>query len=156
MTKSLGVMVMIAVLALGGCAAMRRDRYCKWALPVWGAALGGAGAGMGVSKGVSDPSDAEIAGAAAGGAVAGGLLGWLAGHYICEEEQPVPPAPPSPPPPPPPGKKIETLAGPSFEFDKATLTSEGRVHVDPAVKVLPAQPGLQVVVAENTDSIAPT
>src|SRR5437016_13783703 len=79
----------VAVMAVAlqeGCTAMRQDKYCKWALPVWGAALGGAGGGLGVSKsGDGDRNAAEIGGGAAGGAMAGGLLGALVGHYLCED-----------------------------------------------------------------------
>src|SRR5437870_4259612 len=121
MMRTRGVVAMIAVLALGGCSAMRHDKYCKWALPAWGAALGGAGAGLGVAKGDGDSGAPEIGGAAAGGAVVGGLLGWAAGQYLCEEEKPVPPPRPAPPPPPPAPRKIESLTGPSFEFNSAVL-----------------------------------
>jgi OOP family OmpA-OmpF porin len=146
---------MIAVLALGGCSAMRHDKYCKWALPAWGAALGGAGAGLGVALGDNDSGAPEIGGAAAGGIVVGGLLGWAAGQYLCEEEKPVPPpAPPPPPPPPPPApRKIESLTGPSFEFNSAVLTTEGRTHVDHAVQIMRASPTMRVVVEGHTDSV---
>src|SRR5437867_7960332 len=98
MVRKNAVAVMLAVLA-AGCTAMRQDKYCKWALPVWGAALGGAGGGLGVSKsGDGDRNAAEIGGGAAGGAIAGGLLGWLVGHYVCEEAPEVVPPPPTPPP----------------------------------------------------------
>src|SRR5579864_547085 len=79
-----GVVVLLAVLALAGCSAMRHDKYCKWALPAWGAVAGGVGAGLGVAEGDRDGSSGEIAGAAAGGTIVGGLLGFLAGQYICE------------------------------------------------------------------------
>src|SRR5438034_5071819 len=103
--KRTSVAILIAVAA-SGCTSMRRDRYCKYALPAWGAALGGAGAGLGVSQGSDHASAPEIGGAAAGGILAGGLLGALAGHYFCEEA-PVepPPPPPAPPPPPPPARR---------------------------------------------------
>src|SRR5215813_6526664 len=110
-----GVVMLMGVLALSGCAEMRKDKACKWGLPAWGAAMGGVGAGLGVSQGDGDASDGEIAGAAAGGTIVGGLAGWLLGHYICEEEALPPPAPP-PPPPPPARHKIETLVGPNFDF----------------------------------------
>jgi outer membrane protein OmpA-like peptidoglycan-associated protein len=155
MTRIRGVVAMIAVLALTGCSAMRHDKYCKWALPAWGAALGGVGAGLGVSEGSDGADAAEIGGAAAGGIVVGGLLGWAAGHYLCEEEKPAPPpaAPPPPPPPPPAPRKIETLSGPSFEFNKATLTAEGRSHLDHAVQLMKANPSMHVVVEGHTDSV---
>src|SRR5439155_772557 len=65
--KSASVML---VVLLAGCTAMRQDKYCKWALPVWGAALGGTGGGLGVSKS-GDRDAAETAGGAGGGAIAG-------------------------------------------------------------------------------------
>ena len=153
MVRKSAVAVMLAVL-LAGCAAMRQDKYCKWALPVWGAALGGAGGGLGVSKsGDGDRNAAEIGGGAAGGAIAGGLLGWLVGHYVCEEAPEVVPPPPPPPAPPAARRKIETLTGPSFEFNKATLTPEGRVHVEHAIDIMKGEPALLVVVEGHTDSI---
>ena len=155
MTRIRGVVAMIAVLALTGCSAMRHDKNCKWALPVWGAALGGAGAGLGVSLGHGDADAAEIGGSAAGGILVGGLLGWAAGHYLCEEEKPAPvQVPPPPPPQPPPApRKIETLSGPGFEFNKATLTAEGRAHLDHAVQLMKASPSMRVVVEGHTDSV---
>jgi len=36
MVRKNAIAVMLAVL-LAGCTAMRQDKYCKWALPVWGA-----------------------------------------------------------------------------------------------------------------------
>src|SRR5437667_417019 len=65
--KRTSVAILIAVAA-SGCTQMRRDRYCKYALPAWGAALGGAGAGLGVSQGSDHASAPEIGGAGAGGA----------------------------------------------------------------------------------------
>ncbi len=149
--KSASVML---VVLLAGCTAMRQDKYCKWALPVWGVALGGTGGGLGVSKS-GDRDAAETAGGAAGGAIAGGLLGWLIGHYVCEEAPEVVPPPPAPAPQPPPAarRKIETLTGPSFEFNKATLTPEGRVHVEHAIVIMKGEPALLVVVEGHTDSI---
>ncbi|HLK10201.1 MAG TPA: OmpA family protein [Candidatus Binatia bacterium] len=106
-----------------------------------------------MGEGAEHPSDGEVAGAAAGGTVAGALAGWLVGHYVCQVAE-QPPAPPPPPPPPPPAPtKIETLSGPSFDFNKATLTPEGRSHVDHAVQVLQANPSMRVVVEGHTDSI---
>ena len=153
MVRSRVAVGMVAVLALGGCAAMRKDKYCKWGFPVWGAVAGGVGAGLGVGEGVDDPSSGEIAGAAVGGTLVGAGLGWLVGHYVCEPEEAPPPPVPPPPPPPVAGRKIETLTGPSFEFDKARLTSEGRAHVDHAVQIMQESPSMRVVVEGNTDSI---
>ena len=154
MMRKSTIAVMLAVL-LAGCSAMRQDKFCRCALPIWGAALGGAGGGLAASKIGDGRSDGEIAGAAVGGTIAGGLLGWLAGHYICEEAPAAAPPPPAPPPPPPPAarKKIESLAGPSFDFNKATLTAEGRRHVDHAVSVMKDSPTMNVVVEGHTDSV---
>jgi OOP family OmpA-OmpF porin len=145
---------MLLAVTLTGCAGMRHDPYCKWALPAWGAAAGGTGAGLGVGLGASDPSDGEIAGAAVGGAVAGGLLGWLVGHYVCEEQ--VAEAPPPPPPPPPPApvhKKISLQADTYFDFDKATLKPEGKRKIDEVVGEMKANPNIRVLVEGHTDSI---
>ena len=152
--KRTSVAILIAVAA-SGCTQMRRDRYCKYALPAWGAALGGAGAGLGVSQGSDHASAPEIGGAAAGGILAGGLLGALAGHYFCEEAPVAPPPPPpaAPPPPPPARRKIETLRGPQFDFDKSTLKLEGKRMVDEAIKVMKDKPTLQVSVEGHTDSV---
>ncbi|HLY38311.1 MAG TPA: hypothetical protein VKU61_09765, partial [Candidatus Binatia bacterium] len=90
MTKH-GVVALVLVLTLGGCAGMRHDKYCKYALPAWGAVAGGTGAGLGVSQGSDHASDGEIAGAAVGGTIVGGLLGALVGHYVCEPEEAPPP-----------------------------------------------------------------
>ena len=153
MVRKSAVVVMLAVL-LAGCSAMRQDKYCKWALPVWGAVLGGVGGGLGVSETGDHRTDAERAGGAVGGTLAGGLIGWLVGHYVCEEApEAAPPPPPAPAPPPAVRRKIETLTGPSFEFDKATLTAEGRAHVEHAIVVMRAEPTLVVVVEGHTDSI---
>ena len=145
---------MAVTLLAGGCAVTRENQNaCKVGWAMIGATVGGAGAGEGVSKGVSDPNDGEIAGAAAGGTVAGALLGLLAGHYICQVEEP-PPSPPSPPPPPPPiSGKIESLTGPSFNFDRSELTAVGRAHVDHAAQVLQQNPSVHVVVEGHTDSV---
>jgi OOP family OmpA-OmpF porin len=155
MVRKSAVAVMLVVL-LAGCAAMRQDKYCKWGLPIWGAVLGGVGGGLATSETGDGRTDAERAGGAVGGTIAGGLLGWLVGHYVCEEAPeaaPPPPAPPPPPPPPAARKKIESLTGPSFDFNKATLTAEGRRHVDHAVSLMKESPTLTVVVEGHTDSI---
>ncbi len=147
------IAILLAV-TLAGCAGMRHDRYCKWALPAWGVAAGGVAAGLGVSQSDSDPSSGQIAGAAAGGAMAGGILGAIIGHYVCEEpvaEAPPPPA--APPPAPPTARKIETILGPQFAFDKSNLTADGKQHVQHAVQVLKGMPNAHVLVEGHTDSI---
>jgi OOP family OmpA-OmpF porin len=148
-----GVSTALLAFVLSGCAVTRENQNaCRVGWMVMGAAAGGGGAGVGVGEGVSNPSDGEVAGAAAAGTIAGGLLGLLASHYICQvEEKPVPPPPPPAPSPAP--RKIETLTGPSFEFNKDHLTAEGRAHVDHAVQVIQQNPGMQVVVEGNTDSV---
>src|SRR2546430_12281273 len=106
--KSASVML---VVLLAGCTAMRQDKYCKWALPVWGAALGGTGGGLGVSK-RGDRDAAEAARGAAGGAIAGGPLGRRIGQYgVVEAPQGLPP-PPAPAPHAPPAlpRMTSTLA----------------------------------------------
>jgi OmpA-OmpF porin, OOP family len=144
----------LLVVTLAGCTAMRQDKYCKWAFPVWGAALGGVGGGLGTAKsGDGDRSSGEIAGGAVGGTIVGGLLGWLVGHYVCEEPPAPAPPPPAPAPPPAARRKIESLTGPSFDFNKATLTTEGRAHVDHAISIMKENAAMAVVVEGHTDSI---
>jgi outer membrane protein OmpA-like peptidoglycan-associated protein len=152
--------LLVVGLAIGlcGCAEMERRRWngCAIAGGVIGGAIGGAGAGVGVSEGARDPSDAEIAGAAAGGTLAGAAIGTLIGHVLCDpvEEAPPPPPPaPVPPPPPPAPKKIETLHGPQFDFDKATLRPAGKEKLDHVVRVMHENPNLRVSADGYTDSI---
>jgi OOP family OmpA-OmpF porin len=152
MVRKSALAVLLA-FTLAGCTAMRQDKWCKWALPIWGAALGGVGGGLGTSETGDSRSTGEIAGGAAGGTLLGGALGWLVGHYVCEEAPPPPPPPPAPAPPPAARRKIETLTGPSFDFNKATLTAEGRAHVDHAMSVMKESPTMNVVVEGHTDSI---
>jgi len=156
MVTARGGVVLVTLVALGGCSGMRKDKYCKWGFPAWGAVAGGVGAGLGVSEGADDPDDAAIAGAAVGGTVVGGLLGYLVGHYVCEpEEAPPPPPVAAPPPPPPParGTKIAEILGPNFEFDKSRLTAEGRRLVADAARTLKENPSVHVSVDGHTDSI---
>jgi outer membrane protein OmpA-like peptidoglycan-associated protein len=136
-----------------GCAPMRRDPNCRWAVPVIGAALGGAGGGLGVSEIESTPDDGERAAGAAAGLVVGSLLGLLVGHFLCEEAPLAEAAPPPPPAAPAPGTKIADIPGPNFEFNQARLTSEGRAKVDEAVRVLRDHQGLRVSVEGHTDSV---
>jgi len=77
-------------------------------------------------------------------------LGVLAGHYICKAEEIPPPPPPAPPAK---GTKIAEIMGPNFDFDKATLTAEGKQRVDNAAKVLKDNPSIKVSVDGHTDSI---
>lgn len=142
-----------ATFMLTGCEPMRRDPHCKWAIPVIGAALGGAGTGLGVSQGSDHAGAGGTAGAAVGGTVAGALLGALVAHYVCEEAPPPPLAPPPPPPPPPAGKPLVTLHGPQFDFNKAVLKPAGKKMVDDAITVMKGKPGMKVSVEGHTDSI---
>jgi outer membrane protein OmpA-like peptidoglycan-associated protein len=121
---------------------------CIGSATVLGVLVGGGGVGAGV--GVGTGNGAAGAGAGAGGAILGGLVGYALGNHFCE----VPETPPPPPAPPPAtaGQRIETLTGPSFAFDEATLTEDGQRHVDRAVQVLGANPSLRVSVEGHTDS----
>ena len=146
----------IAILlaaTLTGCAAMRQDPHCKWALPAWGAVAGGTGAGLGVGLGSDHATDGEIAGAAVGGTLAGGALGWLVGHYICEEKVAEAPPPPPPPPPAPVHKKVELQADTYFDFNKATLKPAGKEKIDDVVREMKANPSVKALVEGHTDSI---
>jgi len=159
MVRTRGVVAVVAVtaLALSGCAEMRRDKYCKWGIPAWGAVAGGTGAGLGVGLGDDDASDGEIAGAAVGGTLVGGLLGWLVAHNVCEEPEAPPPPPPAPPPPPPPppakGTKLGTVGEAYFDFDKAHLKPGAADVLSDAVRTLKDNPSVHAEVAGHTDSI---
>ena len=155
MVTTRGVVALVALLALGGCAGMRKDKYCKWALPAWGAVAGGTGVGLGVSKGSDHVSDGELAGAAAGGTLAGALLGALVGHYVCEPEEAPPPvaAPPAPHAPPARGTKLVTIPGPNFDFNKSNLNTAGKQKVGEAARILKDNPSTRVSVDGYTDSI---
>jgi OOP family OmpA-OmpF porin len=100
---------------------------------------------------------------AGGGATTGGA------EYLCQippprrpaappAEAPAPPAPaaaaeaPAAAAPPAP-RKIETLAGPSFEFGKAELTREGQRHADRVAQAMRDDPTLRVSVEGHTDSV---
>jgi len=148
------VLGILIVVAAAGCAPMRRDRNCKWALPVIGAIAGATAGGLGVNAADSDAESGEIAAATAGGAVGGGLVGWLGAYLLCEEEAPPPPvAAPPPPPPPAKGTKIAEILGPNFDFNKATLTPAGVRVVDDASRKLRDSPTIHVMVAGYTDSV---
>jgi OOP family OmpA-OmpF porin len=141
--------VTIAIVVFSGCAVTRENQgACKASAAFVGALVGGAGAGVGV--GVGTENGGAGAGAGVGGAVLGGLAGYYVGTHFCQ----IPEAPPPPPPPPPaPSRKIETLTGPSFDFNKATLTASGREHVDHAVQVMRTETALNVTVEGHTDSV---
>jgi len=145
----------LAVLSLTGCAQMRSDPMCKYGMPILGGALGATGGGLGVSEIEPTPSKGEVAGGAAAGLVVGSLLGLVAGHYLCEEQAtpPPPPPPPAAAAPPAKGTKIATITGPNFDFDKASLTAEGKSRVREAAAVLKQHPTLRVSVEGHTDSV---
>ena len=153
MVTARGVVAVVTVLALGGCSSIRKDQYCRWGLPAWGAAMGAAGAGFGVGKGADDPSNGEIAGATVGGALAGGLIGALVGYYVCEPAEAPPPPVAAPPPPPARGTKLATLIGPNFAFNKWNLTPAGKEKVAEAARILKDNPSVRVSVDGHTDSI---
>jgi len=159
MVRTRGVVAVAAftaLAALGGCAGMRRDKYCKWGIPAWGAVAGGTAAGLGVGLGADDPSDAEIAGSAVGGTLVGGLLGWLVAHNVCEEPEAPPPAPVAAPPPPPPpakGTKLGTVGEAYFDFDKAHLKPGAEDVLRDAVRTLKDNPSVHAEIAGHTDSI---
>jgi outer membrane protein OmpA-like peptidoglycan-associated protein len=152
------VVVGLVVMMAAGCAPMRQDRNYRWALPVLGALAGAATGGILTHTQDSDAESGELAAATAGGAVGGGLLGGLGAYLLCEEAPaPPPPAVAAPPPPPPPapkkGTKIAELAGPNFDFNKATLTPAGEKMVDGAARTLKDNPSMHVMVAGYTDSV---
>jgi len=144
--------VVLAMLVTASCAPNRENiSHCVPVATVVGALVGGTAAG--VSTGVLTDGNAKGAGAGAGGAIVGGLVGYALANHFCQ----LPETPPStympPPPPPPPSGRIETLTGASFDFNKATLTAEGRMHIDHAVQVMRDNPGLRVSVEGHTDSV---
>lgn len=153
MSRLTVLVVALAVLANAGCAPNRENiRTCIPMATIAGALVGGTAAG--VSTAVLTGDDAAGAGAGAGGAVIGGLVGYALASHFCQlpEQAPTPYVPP-PPPPLPPSGRIETLTGPSFEFNKATLTAEGRNHIDHAIQVMRDNPTLRVSVEGHTDSV---
>lgn len=144
--------VVVAMLASAGCAPNRENiKNCVPMATIAGALIGGTAAGVSTGKLTGD--NAAGAGAGAGGAVVGGLIGYALANEFCQLPPPPPPAYAPPPPPAPPSGRIETLAGPSFDFNKATLTAEGRAHVDHAVQVLRDNPTIHVSVEGHTDSV---
>jgi len=146
----------IALLAFSfaGCAFTKNRTACQVGTFLLGGTLGAVGGGVGVDQIEPTPSNGEIAAGAAAGFVAGGLIGALVGHYICPKEEPPPPPPPPPvAAPPAKGTKIAHIPGPNFEFDKASLTREGRSKVAEAAKVLKDHSSVHVEVAGYTDSV---
>jgi OmpA-OmpF porin, OOP family len=146
------VAVVLALFANIGCAPNRENiRTCVPMATIAGALIGGTAAGVSTAK-LTDDNGAG-AGAGAGGAIVGGLVGYLLANEFCELPPQAPPAYAPPPPPAPPSGRIETLSGPSFDFNKATLTAEGRAHVDHAIQVMRENPTIRVSVEGHTDSV---
>jgi OOP family OmpA-OmpF porin len=76
------------------------------------------------------------------------------GSAICPEPAPPPPVTKAPPPaPPPPATKIASITGAQFDFNKSTLTAEGRHSVAGAAATLKQHPSVQVYVDGYTDSV---
>jgi OOP family OmpA-OmpF porin len=143
MTLALG-----AAVGMAGCGPLRGNTACRIATAATGAALGAVGGGVGVDQIEKGPDSGEIAAGAAAGFAAGAIVGSLLGYALCPED--VPPAPPPPPPPAP--RKVATLTGPQFDFDKATLRPEGREKVRAAADVLRGT-SERVLVTGYTDSV---
>jgi OOP family OmpA-OmpF porin len=142
------------VLGLTGCSAMRDREWgpCAVAGGLVGAALGGVGGGLGVSEVENGPTNGERAAGAGAGFVGGGLIGALLGHMICDPEKKMPPPPPVAQVPPAP-RRLVTLHGPQFDFDKSALKPEGKRMVDTAVKAMRDDPNMRVSVEGHTDSV---
>ena len=153
--KTLGLGLAIA-LALSGCTVTeRRWGTCAIAGALIGGTVGGVTGGVAVNNN-GNASNGERAAGIVGGGAAGVVIGGLLGHAICDPMIEAPPPPPvaqAPPPPPPASKKIETLTGPSFDFDKVHLRPEGVAKVEHAVRVMGENPSMHVVVDGYTDSI---
>jgi len=143
----------LPLLLVTSCAPTRENQAtCKGAATFVGVVVGGTAAGVSVGAGTGNGGAG--AGAGVGGGIIGGLVGYLLGNHFCQVAEAPPPPPAAPPPPPPaPRRRIETLTGPSFAFNKATLTAEGRQHVDHAVQVLRDESSLAVSVEGHTDSV---
>ena len=153
--KTLGLGLAVA-LALSGCTVTeRRWGTCAVAGALVGGTIGGVTGGVAVNN-HDNASNSERAAGIVGGGAAGALIGGLLGHVICDPQIEAPPPPPpvaQAPPPPAPPHKIETLSGPSFDFNKAHLRPEGEAKVDHAVRLMQENPSMRVVVEGHTDSV---
>jgi outer membrane protein OmpA-like peptidoglycan-associated protein len=161
-SRSVSILAMVGLLGLSGCSAMQERR---WGMCAVAGGLVGAAVGAGTAGGLvnayegGDGGNRKETGAAAGsGAVVGAAVGTLLGHVLCDpKEMPPPPppaaAPPPPPPPPPAPRKLETISGPNFDFDKSRLRPEGQAKVDRVVKLMEDNPSMHVAVEGHTDSI---
>jgi OOP family OmpA-OmpF porin len=143
-----GTALFAAAALAAGCGPMSRKTMCHIGTIGTGAALGAIGGGVGVAQIEKDPDDGEIAAGAGVGLIAGALVGGLIGLAICKEEEPPPPPPPAPPPP----RKVATLMGPQFDFNKATLRPDGRAAVRTAADTLKGTKE-RVTVTGYTDSV---
>jgi OOP family OmpA-OmpF porin len=142
----------VTALAVAGCAVTRENQNaCIVGSTVLGAVIVGGAAGAGVAEGTDDGRAG--AGAGGGGAVLGGALGYLLGRHFCQVAEAAPTPPPPPPPPAPAPRKIATLTGPNFDFNKSTLTASGRKLVDHAIQVLKSEPNTNVSVEGHTDAV---
>jgi len=141
----------IAALTAGalaaGCGPMSQKTMCHIGTTGTGAVLGAIGGGVGTAQFEKGPTDGEIAAGAAVGMAAGALVGGLLGLAICKEEAPPPPPPPAPAP-----RKVATLTGPQFDFNKATLRPDGRAAVRTAADTLRGTKE-RVLVTGYTDSV---
>ena len=144
----------VALAAFTGCGAMRDNRTTCEAIASGTGALLGATAG-GLISGVAAEHGCAVATLDRDfGAAAGGLIGYLLGSAICPEPAPPPPVTKAPAPaPPPPATKIASITGAQFDFNKSTLTAEGRRSVAGAAATLKQHPNLQVYVDGHTDSV---
>jgi len=139
---------------LSGCTALHENPVaCKVAAGVIGGALGATGGGLGVAEVGNEADNGDIAAGAAAGLVAGSIIGFTVGHFVCQPEEAPPPPPPPPPPPAAAPKRVETLQGANFDFNKAQLKPSGVEKVDHAAQVLKQTPGTHVLVEGHTDSI---
>src|SRR5215470_17553887 len=151
-SRSLIALAMVGLLGMTGCAAMKERRWGKCAIAggVIGSLVGAGTAGglVNAYEGGDGGSHQETGEAAGSGALAGAGVGALIGHLLCDPKEmppPPPPAPAPPPPPPPAPRKLETISGPNFDFDKAHLRPEGQAKVDHVVKLMQEDPRMHVV-----------
>src|SRR5438094_6638820 len=156
--RSVTAIGLVGLMILMGCSAVRERRwgYCALAGGLVGAAVGAGTAGglVNAYEGGHGGSHQETGEAAGAGAVGGAAVGTVLGHLLCDpkEQAPPPPPPPAPPPPPPAPRKIETISGPNFDFDKVHLRPAGEAKVEHAVRVMQENPSMRVVVEGYTDS----
>jgi len=153
--KTLGLGLAVA-LVLSGCSTIQERRWgtCAVAGALIGGTVGGVTGGVAVNN-HGNASDGERAAGIVGGGAGGALVGALLGHVICDpmKEAPPPPPPPVAQAPPPAPRKIETISGPLFDFDKAHLRPQGEVKLDHVVKLMQDDPSMRVVAEGHTDSV---